>query len=210
MLYVTLLFENESRPYQCIPFNEKYKCTSLTTLALLLRLKLMSLKQGMALKKVIILIFIMIVLKLNNANENGLNRIHYSRVLNDIKPLIPKKKEHELIKYSNNKLVLFIDKECSNNKHRMLFDHLLNKYSKCIHMINNEFGDNNDGIYHTDNDWFIFVKLHNNIKCLHNNIINYRHYCISNFRYSRQYSINAIEHATCSKNTNPYKFGNYT
>ena len=160
----------------------------------------------MSSKKTIALVIVLIVLKLNNSNQNELNMINYSRVLNDIKPLIPKKNEDELIKYSDDKLVLFIDKECSNNKHRMLFDHLLNRYNNCIYMINKELGDNNDGIYYTDNDWFIFIKLNNTIKCLSNNIINYRHYCISNFRYSKIFHTNAMSNPKCSKNQNSKQY----
>ena len=163
--------------------------------------------------KWIILAFILIVLKLNNGNENGLNMVEYSRVLNDIKPLIPKKEKSESMKYSENKLVLFIDKECSNNNyinnnknHIKLFKHLLNRYNNCIYMINNEFGDNGDGIYSSHNDWFTFIKLNDTIKCLNNNIINYRHYCISNFRYSRIYSINSINTPKCSKNTDTSQY----
>ena len=157
------------------------------------------------------LILILMALNINiiNGNKNRLNTFNYSRVLNDIKPLIPKKEKNGLIKYSKKKLVLFIDKECSNNIHIKLFNHILNKYSECLYMINKEFGDNNDGIYYTDNDWFIFMELNNTIKCLNNNIINYKHYCISNFRYSKIYKINTYtnSNAICSKNKNTDKYG---
>ena len=152
------------------------------------------------------LMLVLISFKLNNAHENGLNKIHNSRVLNDIKPLIPKKEKSKSGKYSKEKLVLFIDKECSNNKHKKLFNDILNRYNNCIYMINNEFGDNNDGIYYTDNDWFIFIKLNDTIKCLSNNIINYKHYCISNFRYSRIYNMNSINNPKCSKNKNTQQY----
>ena len=153
------------------------------------------------------LILILMSLNINiiNGNENGLNMLHYSRVLNDIKPLIPKKNENDLTKYSNKTLVLFIDKECSNNKHTKLFNHILNRYSNCVYMINKEI-NNNNGIYYTDKDWFIFIKLNDTIKCLNNNIINYRHYCISNFRYSRIYNLNTIQNLTCSMNDNRYQY----
>ena len=165
-------------------------------------------------KQGLVIVFGLLLLYFNNANENGLNTMYYSRVINDIKPLIPKKEKSDLIKYSDNKLVLFIDKECSNNNyinnnknHLKLFEHLLDRYDNCFYMINNGF-DNNDDIYYTDNDWFIFVKLNDNstTKCLHNNIINYRHYCISKFRYSKIYTIDGNQERTCSKNTNTHKY----
>ena len=158
---------------------------------------MMSGKQGL------LILFVLIVLKVNNAYKNGLDRVRYSRVLNDIKGLIPKKEKSKPGTYSKEKLVLFIDKECSNNKHKKLFHDILNRHNNCIYMINKE---NDDGIYHTDHDWFIFVQLNDTIKCLNNSIINYRHYCITNFRYSSIFFTSKIQSPKCAKNKNTYQY----
>ena len=168
----------------------------------------MSLKQN--------LILLVILTTLNGyelSNKNGLNIVNYTRVLDDIKPLIPIEPQNKY-NYEDTKLIIKIDKECSDNNyingnknHTQLFNDILNIYNNCIYMINREFGDNNDGIYNTHYDWFIFVRLNHTIQCLNNNIINYKHYCISGFHYSRILRLH--QNPKCSVNENNKKLYTY-